>query len=922
MPQKDLHYRITGDPRSFEDAGSRTRSEMSKMERESRRLERQQRELQATMEHIGRGMVIAGAAIAAGLALTVKAAIDWETAWAGVLKTVDGTDAQMAALEEDIRALTAVLPASHEEIAAVASAAGQLGVQRENVTQFTRTMIDMGEATNLAATDAATALARLMNIMQTAPQDVDKLGSAIVDLGNNSATTEAEIVEMGLRIAGAGNTIGLAESDVVAFAAALSSVGIRAQAGGTAISRVFLEIDKSVQAGGASLDTFARTAGMSADEFARAYEQDAAAAIATFITGLGEIQASGGDVNGVLEELGLTEIRVSDALRRLAGSGDLLNQSLDRSSRAWDENTALTEEAERRYETTAARLQIAQNQLNEFAIEMGGTFLPIVGEAADALSSFLGFISGMPDPIKNVIGILGAGTAAMLLLGGTVLIAGARVARFRLELALLQAQGGATAVAAGRMVTGIRRTMVWAGRATAAVVGLQIAAAALNAALGKDLSPQVNALGEGLSRWADKGQVAGETARLMGDDMGKLNEALKQLNSSGFEQGIVSFIEWFSQTGQIVDESFTRSKERIEAVDQALVQLVQSGRGQEAAEIFERLAEMGERHGHSVEEMKELLPGYAGALEVASAAGENAAGSINEVGEAAQSAAEDVEALQEAFDQLFGATMSLDRATIAYKEGIQELKDALGEGTSTLDVNTEAGRNNRSAVLDQIDAIADLRQANIDNGMSIDTANEKYDNQLGRLEKILIERGFEKEAVKDLIESYRDIPEVVSTQVQTPGLTQAENGARRLKRQLDAIDRFVTISFQTSGAMPRGGLQVARQHGGEIPGPLSAPPDSVMAAVTPGEFVVRQSVAQPNLAALRALNATGRLPVSGIRAGDGAAVAGGRVVVPDLRVFIGDRELTDIVRVEVGDGISAHDRQLKRRAWAGSGAAR
>lgn len=363
MPQKDLHHRITGDSRSFESASGRTRSEMSKMEREARRLEAQQRQLHASMEQVGRGMLIAGAAIAAGLALTVKAAIDWETAWAGVLKTVDGTDAQMAALEEDIRALTAVLPASHEEIAAVASAAGQLGVQRENVTQFTRTMIDMGEATNLAATDAATALARLMNIMQTAPQDVDKLGSAIVDLGNNSATTEAEIVEMGLRIAGAGNTIGLAESDVVAFAAALSSVGIRAQAGGTAISRVFLEIDKSVQAGGASLDTFARTAGMSADQFAQAYERDAAAAIATFITGLGEIQASGGDVNGVLEELGLTEIRVSDALRRLAGSGDLLNQSLDRSSRAWDENTALTEEAERRYETTAARLQIAQNQL-------------------------------------------------------------------------------------------------------------------------------------------------------------------------------------------------------------------------------------------------------------------------------------------------------------------------------------------------------------------------------------------------------------------------------------------------------------------------------------------------------------------------------------------------------------------------------
>src|SRR3546814_19713866 len=59
----------------------------------------------------------------------------------------------------------------------------------------------LGETTNLSADEAATSLAQLMNIMQTAPEDVDRLGSAVVALGNNGASTERDIVEMSQRIA-------------------------------------------------------------------------------------------------------------------------------------------------------------------------------------------------------------------------------------------------------------------------------------------------------------------------------------------------------------------------------------------------------------------------------------------------------------------------------------------------------------------------------------------------------------------------------------------------------------------------------------------------------------------------------------------------------------------------------------------------
>lgn len=149
---------------------------------------------------VGTTLATAGTAISAGVGASVKAAMDWESAWAGVQKTNDGTEQQMQALEEDLRNLATTLPATHTEIAAVAEAAGQLGVGVDDVSEFTETMINLGETTNLSADEAATALARFSNITGTSFSDVDKLGSSLVDLGNNFATTESEILEMSVTV--------------------------------------------------------------------------------------------------------------------------------------------------------------------------------------------------------------------------------------------------------------------------------------------------------------------------------------------------------------------------------------------------------------------------------------------------------------------------------------------------------------------------------------------------------------------------------------------------------------------------------------------------------------------------------------------------------------------------------------------------
>jgi len=372
-----------------------------------------------TMQETGRSMTMISAGALAMGAAALKVGIDYESAFAGVRKTVDATEAEFGVLSDGIRQMALEVPASAASIASVAEAAGQLGVQTPNILDFTRTMIDLGVSTNMTAEEAATSLARLANITQMPQTEFQRLGSTVVALGNNFATTEGEIVEMGLRIAGAGHQVGMTEPQILGFSAALSSVGIRAEAGGSAISRVMIQMAGDVAAGGKNLETFASVAGMSTDQFRTAFEEDAAGAIIAFVEGLGGISAAGGDVFGVLEELGMSEVRVRDALLRAAGAGDLFREAIELGSVAWQENTALTTEAAQRYQTTASQIQILKNHLSEIAIALGATFLPLLNQAIQGLQSFAGFISGsvvpavnaLPAPLKTFAVTLGAVTA-------------------------------------------------------------------------------------------------------------------------------------------------------------------------------------------------------------------------------------------------------------------------------------------------------------------------------------------------------------------------------------------------------------------------------------------------------------------------------------------------------------------------------
>ena len=350
------------------------------------------------MSGFGDGLSKMTAGLSTGMYLAGKAAIDFESSFAGVVKTVNGSPEQLNRIRQGFLDLSTQIPVSANELAKIGEVAGQLGIKTENILDFTKTIADLGATTNLSAEEGATSLAQFMAVMGTSQGNIRNLGSSIVELGNNFATNERSIVEMAQRLSGMGKQTNMAEADVLGLAAALSTVGIEAEAGGSAMTQVMNKMQNAVASGGDSLQKFSSAAGVSANEFAEAFKARPVEALQLLLKGLNEVKENGGNVNDVLSGLGITGIREADAIKRLAGAlnGDSgLGKALDIANKGWKENNTLTKEAAIRYQTSASKLKMAKNEIQKMAIEMGSQLLPKLAQALTASKPLVNSLGNM-----------------------------------------------------------------------------------------------------------------------------------------------------------------------------------------------------------------------------------------------------------------------------------------------------------------------------------------------------------------------------------------------------------------------------------------------------------------------------------------------------------------------------------------------
>ena len=351
--------------------------------------------------------------------VTFKAAADFEQAFIGVGKTVEGIveiSGQVTELglrlQQQLFSISQTLPTSVEELSKIAELAGQLGVRGvSNISKFVDTVAKLDIATNLNFEQAAVDLGRFINV--TGFNNPNALGSVIVRLGNNFATTESEILDYGKRLAGAGTSAGLAAHEILAFGAAASALGRLPESGATSIQVIFLEIFKAIQLGGEELKVFASIAGRTAEQFRTLFAQDPAAAITSFVRGFAADDA----LNlSRLGDIGITSRRLNATLLSFANNTELLTDALNQASEEVELASALGEEVAKFVSTFYSQLEILRNNLNLVAIEVSSNVVPGLTDMVKALNrlfesgkgatALIYVVSGVSASIASLFGLV------------------------------------------------------------------------------------------------------------------------------------------------------------------------------------------------------------------------------------------------------------------------------------------------------------------------------------------------------------------------------------------------------------------------------------------------------------------------------------------------------------------------------------
>lgn len=781
---------------------------------------------------LGQGLVLTGTALTAVTALSIKAAAGWESAWAGVTKTVEGTPEELSRVEDGLRSLTSVLPASHDEIAAVAEAAGQLGIETSNVVAFTRTMIDMGETTNLSANDAATAMARFTNIMGTSQDKVSNLGSAIVGLGNNYATTEAEIMEMAMRLAGAGKQIGLTEGEVLGLSTALSSVGIEAEAGGSAMSKVMINIAASVEEGGDKLEKFATAAGMSGEKFAQLWKQDSAAALAAFVKGLSNAEAQGKSTLGMLSELGITEVRMRDALLRSSAAAGQFSQAMADGNRAFEENNALTVEAAKRYATVESRIAIAGNAVRDAAIDFGQVFLPAVGAAADGVADFAQFMGGLPDPVQGILGVLTSTVGLFALAGGAALLAVPKIAEFKLAMETLGLSMRTIGMVGGGALIALTALVTVVGAVSAAQAAAEQKAQSYADTLAEGTRKVTKATREMIATnltadqsflWVSQGSLA-DNAETLGLSLATVTDAIAG-NADALETVNAAI------NGGLLEGKKAMRDADMEAFNAAT--LLKGGLEGEIGAL-DLAAEKARQRSEATDQ------GAKSSL--------SAADAFQSEAEAAADLTSELTGLIDRINEANGVAVDAITANANYLAAIDGLKAQAERLGFSLDETTVAGSANAAAMGDIAEKAREAAAAQFVQDratMSSEEAAVKYNETLAAQRQAFIDSAVqagynaaEVQALADRIyqmpteKEFKALVETAEAQAKLDGFVWTNTG-RRVKVYVDAVAgssyRVGSITVSSGDGMARGGPVVGH-------GPKGV--DSELRMLAPGEHVL------------------------------------------------------------------------------------
>lgn len=723
----------------------------------------------------GVGLALVGAA-----GYAVKMGMDFDKAMSGVSAATHAGAADMAQLRQAALDAGQATAYSATEAARAETELAKAGVAvRDILSGGLKGALDLAAAGQMDVGEAAETAATAMVQFGLSGKDLPHVADLLAAGANNA---QGEVHDMGMALKQSGlvaNQFGLSIEETTGTLAAFASSGMLGSDAGTSLKTMLLMLANPSKESAALM----RQLGINAYDATGTFVgmRDLAGQLQTTMAGLTQAQ----------RDQAMAQIFGADAIR----SANVLYQQGASGISDWmakvDDVGAATDTAREKTNNLAGDLERLKGSIETMAISAGSGASGGLRDLAQGANRIVDSFAAIPGSVLS-------GGVAIAGIAGSALLAATATSRLQQTTRDAMSALAGAGPAGAKFAAGTERVIGVVGKLTAGLVALQLA----SAAMGESVSPAMGKLSKDLTEFGKSGKVGGEAARLFGDGLDDLKYDLSTLDTgrwSDFSRSFAGVVEGATGMGAAMDQSLVHAKQRLTAIDQAMAQLVASGKTDQAAAAFERLKKVAADQGISVNELMRALPQYAAALDGATdAAGANAgatgqaATATAQLGDTLGVAIEKAGGFKQAWDEVTGKLRGSLDATIAAEQAIDDFSASLERNKNQWDLNTQAGRDNTNALTAGIEKAAEAAQAKYAETGSVEAANQVYLSYLQRLRDSAGNNVELRNKIDELISTYGRMPKLVSTEVKASGLDAATEKAYDLLRKLWQIDGTVS----------------------------------------------------------------------------------------------------------------------------------
>jgi TP901 family phage tail tape measure protein len=818
----------------------------------------------AAWDKVGKGMVVAGAAIGVAVVGAVKAFADFDAQMSQVRAVSGASAADMAKLTQAARDAGAGTKFSATEAAQATTELAKVGISTADILGGALTgSLNLAAAGNLDLASAAEISGQTMKIFNLQGKDVGRIADTLANGANKSAAdvdTLAQALKQGGLVAA---QTGLSMEDTVGTLSLFADNALMGSDAGTSFKTMLQRLTPQTVAQAKEMERLGL----------KFY--DANGVFVGIENVAGQLQDRMKGLSTEERNAAMATIFGSDAVRAANVLYTAGAKGVHEYVKAVKEQGTAARVAAINQDNLKGDIEKLTGAISDLAIGAGEAGNGPLRDLVRSLTTTVDAVGDMPKPLQTAVFWTAALASAALVTGGAVITLVPKIAATKTALDAL----GVSSARAGVALKALG--------AAAAVIGVAVVADQLMdmSAAASVAEPKVADLAKSLGNLADGSKDAGQFGKifqnsgLFAKDIRTASDALSAFSDSAQQALGTNFGDRIERLTS--STSMTKFTKQVDQVDAALAEMVKNGHADQAAAAYDKLmasiaAANKEGANIPVAEVAAKFGDYQAALDGAAQAQDAAAQSsryqsdnldvLQQNAEDAKKAIDDyVQSLQDAGLAVLStraAQRDFNQSVVDAKKSIEDNYKALIDqrkaagdseaaakayaeahkaSTRSLDINTEAGRNNQKALDDVARNALDLADSIYKETGSEDKMRESLLQSRASLIKTYLQFDNNKKRAEAYADSILKIPAAKNTKV-TITVAQATAALQGVQTMLHNIrDKHITL---TVGTVKVGNSKVnAGQFadGGYITGPGTPTSDSIPAYLSTGEYVVKAS---------------------------------------------------------------------------------